>query len=59
LDYREKFRLLNGGLDAWKKEGYTTTAEVPTIRKGTVKLTPGNLLVDKEYVLKTLSSSNW
>jgi thiosulfate/3-mercaptopyruvate sulfurtransferase len=53
-----KVSLLNGGLDAWKKEGYTTTADVPTIRKGKVKLTPGNLLVDKEYVLKTLSSSN-
>jgi thiosulfate/3-mercaptopyruvate sulfurtransferase len=52
-----KVSLLNGGLDAWKKEGYATAADVPTIKKGNVKLTPGNLLVDKEYVLKTLSSS--
>lgn len=51
-----KVSLLNGGYDAWKKEGYTTTAEKPVIKKGNVKLTPGNLLVDKEYVLKTLKS---
>lgn len=52
-----KVSLLNGGLDAWKKEGYATTADLPTVKKGNVKLTAGNLLVDKEYVLKTLSSS--
>lgn len=52
-----KVSILNGGLDAWKKEGYATSAEVPTVKKGNVKLTAGNLLVDKEYVLKTLSSS--
>ena len=52
-----KVSLLNGGLDAWKKEGYTTTTDVPNVKKGNVKLTAGNLLVDKEYVLKTLSSS--
>jgi len=52
-----KVSMLNGGLDAWKKEGYATTADVPNVKKGNVKLTAGNLLVDKEYVLKTLSSS--
>ena len=52
-----KVSMLNGGLDAWKKDGYATTADVPTVKKGNVKLTAGNLLVNKEYVLKTLSSS--
>lgn len=51
-----KVSLLNGGYDAWKKEGYPTTADVPVVKKGNVKLIPGNLLVDKEYVLKTLKS---
>jgi thiosulfate/3-mercaptopyruvate sulfurtransferase len=52
-----KVSLLDGGFDAWKKEGYATTAAVAAVKKGNVKLTAGNLLVDKEYVLKTLSSS--
>lgn len=52
-----KVSMLNGGLDAWKKEGYSTTADVPSVKKGNVKLTSGNVLVDKDYVLKTLSSS--
>lgn len=51
-----KVSLLNGGFDAWKKEGYETTTVLPVIKKGNVKLTAGNLLVDKEYVLKTLKS---
>lgn len=29
---------------------------MPVVKKGNVKLIPGNLLVDKEYVLKTLKS---
>lgn len=52
-----KVSLLDGGLDAWKKEGYATTNEVGAVRKGNVKLKAGDLLVDKEYVLKTLSST--
>lgn len=57
LGFRGKVSLLNGGMDAWKKEGYTTTAEMPVVKKGNVTLTSGNLLVDKEYVSKTLTSS--
>lgn len=53
-----KVSMLNGGMDAWKKEGFTTNAEVPVVKKGNVKLTAGNLLVDKAYVLKTLKSDN-
>lgn len=58
LGLRGKVSLLNGGLDAWKKEGYTVTAEMPVVKKGNIKVKPGDLLVDKEYVLKTLSSDN-
>ena len=53
-----KVSMLNGGMDAWKKEGYATNAEIPAARKGNVRLTAGNLLVDKEYVLKILKSDN-
>jgi thiosulfate/3-mercaptopyruvate sulfurtransferase len=38
-----KVSLLNGGFDAWKKEGYATTAEMPVVKKSNVKLIPGNL----------------
>ncbi|HEY3429895.1 MAG TPA: sulfurtransferase [Cyclobacteriaceae bacterium] len=49
--------FLNGGLDAWKKEGLPVTKEVPAVTKGKFKVKPGKTtLVDKEYVLKTLKS---
>lgn len=56
LGLRGNVSLLNGGYDAWKKEGYTTTAEAPVVKKGNITVSPGNTLVDKEYVLKTLNS---
>lgn len=53
-----KVSMLNGGMDAWQKEGFATNAEIPAVKKGKVKLIAGNLLVDKAYVLKTLKSDN-
>jgi thiosulfate/3-mercaptopyruvate sulfurtransferase len=50
--------FLDGGLEAWKKEGLQVTKEVPVVKKGNIKLVPQGLLVDKEYVLKTLQSTN-
>jgi thiosulfate/3-mercaptopyruvate sulfurtransferase len=50
--------FLNGGLDAWKKEGYSVTKEIPSMKKGNIKVKPGVLIVDKNYVLKTLKSDN-
>jgi thiosulfate/3-mercaptopyruvate sulfurtransferase len=50
--------FLNGGLEAWKKEGYAVTKEVPAVKKGNIKVKEGNLIVDKNYVLKTLKSDN-
>jgi len=49
--------FLNGGLDAWKKEGYPVTKELPEVKpeKFSVKISK-SLLVDKEYVQKTLQS---
>jgi thiosulfate/3-mercaptopyruvate sulfurtransferase len=48
--------FLNGGLEAWKKEGYPVTKEIPIVKKGNYKALSGSLLVDKNYVLKTLQS---
>jgi thiosulfate/3-mercaptopyruvate sulfurtransferase len=48
--------FLNGGLEAWKKENFAVTNVVPVPKKGKIKLVQGDLIVDKEYVLKTLSS---
>jgi thiosulfate/3-mercaptopyruvate sulfurtransferase len=56
LGLRGQVSFLNGGLEQWKKSGYKVTAEVPLVKKGYIKLTPGALIVDKEYVLEALSS---
>lgn len=50
--------FLNGGLEAWKKEGYVVTKDIPTVKKGTFTVKPGSLVVDKNYVLKTIDSNN-
>ncbi len=57
LGLKGQVYFLNGGLDAWKKAGYTTTNELPVIKKGKFKVNEGNQLVDKNYVLKTMKSS--
>ena len=56
LGLKGKVSFMNGGLEEWKKEGYPVSTVVSTPKKGNVKLQPGNLLVDKEYVLATLKS---
>jgi thiosulfate/3-mercaptopyruvate sulfurtransferase len=56
LGLKDRVSLLNGGLDAWKKEGYPVTAELSTAKKGKFKPNVTQLLVDKEYVLNTLKS---
>jgi thiosulfate/3-mercaptopyruvate sulfurtransferase len=58
LGLRGKVSFLDGGLEAWKGAGYEVTSAVPVTKKGNVQLQAGNLLVDKDYVLNTLSSSN-
>ncbi len=56
LGLRGKVHLLDGGLEAWKKAGYPVSQETPVVKRGNVNLTSGNLLVDKDYVLKDLNS---
>ena len=51
--------FLDGGLDAWKKAGFPVTKETTVTTKGKFKVKPSKqLLVDKEYVQKTLQSSS-
>jgi thiosulfate/3-mercaptopyruvate sulfurtransferase len=58
LGLRGQVSFLNGGLEAWKKEGLPVTGELPTVTKGNFKVSQNGILVDKEYVLKTLQSTN-
>lgn len=56
LGLRGQVSFLNGGLEAWKKAGYAVTKETPPVKKGNFKVKPGSIIVDKDYVLKTLHS---
>ncbi|NOT74104.1 MAG: sulfurtransferase [Cyclobacteriaceae bacterium] len=58
LGLRGKVSLLNGGLEAWKREGFTLTKEQPIVKKGKFKVQKGNILVDKDYVLKDLNTGS-
>lgn len=58
LGFRGRVSFLNGGLEQWKKEGNSVTSVVPSVKKGNVKVKAGDLIITKEYVLKTLSSTN-
>jgi thiosulfate/3-mercaptopyruvate sulfurtransferase len=58
LGLRGQVSYLNGGLEAWKKEGYPVTKEVPVVKKGNFKVKAADVIVDKDYVLRTLRSDN-
>lgn len=58
LGLRGQVSYLNGGLEAWKKAGFPVTKDVPAVKQG--KFTPKNLnlIVDKDYVLKTVNGTS-
>jgi thiosulfate/3-mercaptopyruvate sulfurtransferase len=58
LGLRGKVSFLNGGLEAWKKEGFPVTNKIPQVKKGNIVLKQGNLLVNKDYVLKSLNTDH-
>lgn len=58
LGLRGKVSVLNGGLDAWKKAGYSVTVDVPVVKKGNIRIKPGDVVVDNAYVLKTLNTAS-
>jgi thiosulfate/3-mercaptopyruvate sulfurtransferase len=55
---KDRVLFLNGGLEAWKKEGFPVTKELPVVKRGNFVVKPNSLIVDKNYVLKTLQSDN-
>jgi thiosulfate/3-mercaptopyruvate sulfurtransferase len=59
-DYGMKGKVswLNGGLEAWKKEGYVVSSADPVIKKGNFKASPSGTLVDKTYVLNAINKPN-
>lgn len=58
LGFRGRVSFLNGGLEQWKKAGNPVTTEVPAVKKGNAKVKTGELIVSKDYVLKTLKSDH-
>jgi thiosulfate/3-mercaptopyruvate sulfurtransferase len=46
--------FLNGGIEAWKKEGYSVTNKPAVFKKGNFVAVDNGLLVGKEYVQKSL-----
>jgi thiosulfate/3-mercaptopyruvate sulfurtransferase len=58
LGLKGQVSFLNGGLEAWKKAGLPVTKEIPAVTKGKFTVKLNGLLVDKEYVQKTLQSTN-
>jgi thiosulfate/3-mercaptopyruvate sulfurtransferase len=56
LGLKGQVSFLNGGLEAWKKESLPVTNEVSVVKAGNFKVKAKTLLVDKEYVQKTLQT---
>ena len=50
--------FLNGGMEAWKRAGYPVTDKPAVFKKGNIELKEENALVDKQYVLNALNSSD-
>jgi len=51
-----KVSYLNGGMEAWKKAGYTVTNKTPVFKKGNYVAIINPVLVNKHYVLTALTS---
>lgn len=50
--------FLNGGIEAWKKAGYPVTAKSAVFKKGNFIAVDNGLLVDKDYVQKSLQDKS-
>lgn len=53
---RGKVSFLNGGIEAWKKAGYSLTNKPAEFKKGNYVATVTGTLVDKDYVLNALNT---
>ncbi len=56
LGLKGRVHYLNGGMDAWRKAEFPVTKDLPLVKKGNMKVSPGTLLVDKDYVLNDLNT---
>ncbi len=50
--------FLNGGIEAWKRAGYTVTNRPAAFKKGNYVATTTGTLVDKDYVLNALNTKS-
>lgn len=55
---KERVSFLNGGIEAWKKAGYTVTAKPAVFKKGNFVATDNGLLVNKSYVQNALQAKS-
>jgi thiosulfate/3-mercaptopyruvate sulfurtransferase len=53
-----KVSYLNGGIEAWKKAGYTVTNKASVYTKGNYVATINPVLVNKDYVLNALNTKS-
>ena len=53
-----KVSYLNGGIEAWKKAGYTVTGKPSVYKKGNYVAAINPVLVNKDYVLHALNTSS-
>jgi thiosulfate/3-mercaptopyruvate sulfurtransferase len=53
-----KVSFLNGGIEAWKKAGYTVTNKTSVYKKGNFVATDNGLLVDKNYLRNALNAKS-
>jgi thiosulfate/3-mercaptopyruvate sulfurtransferase len=53
-----KVSYLNGGIEAWKKAGYTVTNKPAVFKKGNFVATDNRLIVTKDYVQNALQAKS-
>ncbi len=53
-----KVSFLNGGIEAWKKAGFTVTNKPSVFKKGNYVAMDNMLVVDKDYVQKSLQDKS-
>ncbi|HET6721228.1 MAG TPA: sulfurtransferase [Chitinophagaceae bacterium] len=58
LGLKGQVHYLNGGLVAWKKAGFPVTKELPVVKKGNFVASVNPVLVDKDYVMKSLQTKS-
>lgn len=58
LGLKGQVHYLNGGLVAWKKAGFPVTKELPAVKKGNFVASVNPVLVDKDYVMRSLQTKS-